>query len=132
MVQYVFSFFSSLNKNSHPGDIAHGVALGLLLAIMPKNNLLWPALFVFTIFIRINKGAFFLSLIFLGFLAHFGQIRFLFLSFVQIKHLKHGLVYGYYNILQLHKLFPPNLCLFRLFGEYKLEEKNVKIKLEIY
>lgn len=71
MFNYVFSFFSSLNKNSHPGDIAHGVALGLLLAIMPKDNLLWPILFVFSLFIRSNKGAFFLSLILLGFLTPF-------------------------------------------------------------
>lgn len=71
MFNYVFSLFSTLNKNSHPGDIAHGVAMGLFLAIMPKDNLLWPMLFVFTIFVRNNKGAFFLSLILLGFLTPF-------------------------------------------------------------
>lgn len=71
MLQYIYSFFSSLNRNSHPGDIAHGVAMGLFLAIMPKDNLLWPAIFLFTIFVRLNKGAFFLSLIFFGFLTPF-------------------------------------------------------------
>jgi uncharacterized protein TP_0480 len=74
MLQYVFSFFSSLNKNAHPGDIAHGVALGLMLAILPKNNLLWPALFAFSIFVRMNKGAFFLSFIFFGFISPFCDV----------------------------------------------------------
>ncbi|MEL3904601.1 MAG: TIGR03546 family protein [Treponemataceae bacterium] len=74
MIQYVFSFFSSLNRNAHPGDIAHGVALGLILAILPKNNLLWPALFAFSIFVRMNKGAFFLSFIFFGFITPFWDV----------------------------------------------------------
>lgn len=74
MLNYVHSFFSALNRNSHPGDIAHAVALGFLLAIMPKNNLLWPAVFAFSIFLRINKGAFFLSFIFLGFLTPFMDV----------------------------------------------------------
>ena len=41
MFKYIKSFFSALNANAHPGDIAHAVAMGLLLAAIPKGNLLW-------------------------------------------------------------------------------------------
>ncbi|WP_024470031.1 TIGR03546 family protein [Treponema pedis] len=67
MIKYVTSFFKSVNANAHPGDIAHAAALGLFLAILPKNNLTFTFMFFFTIFIRINKGAFFISFILLGF-----------------------------------------------------------------
>lgn len=63
MFRYIKSFIKALNANSHPGDIAHAVAAGLLLALVPKSNLLWIALFVLFMLIRMNKGAFFLSLI---------------------------------------------------------------------
>jgi uncharacterized protein (TIGR03546 family) len=69
MFRYIKKFFQSLNANAHPGDIAHAVSLGLILAFVPKGNLLWPFLFVFTFFIRSNKGAFFLSMILLTFVA---------------------------------------------------------------
>jgi uncharacterized protein (TIGR03546 family) len=69
MFRYIKRFFQSLNANAHPGDIAHAVSLGLILAFVPKGNLLWPFLFVFTFFIRSNKGAFFLSMILLTFVA---------------------------------------------------------------
>ncbi|NVP24061.1 TIGR03546 family protein [Treponema phagedenis] len=71
MIQYVASFFKSINANNHPGDIAHAVALGLFLAILPKDNLTFVFLFFFTFFIRVNTGAFFISFILLGFLTPF-------------------------------------------------------------
>lgn len=63
MFRYIKSFFMSLNANAHPGDIAHAVSLGLLVALVPRGNLLWIFLFIFILFIRVNKGTFFLSLI---------------------------------------------------------------------
>lgn len=69
MFVYIKKFFMALNANAHPGDIAHAVSLGLLLAFVPKGNLLWPILLAFTFFIRSNKGAFFLSMILLSFVA---------------------------------------------------------------
>ncbi len=69
MFSYIKSFFQALNANAHPGDVAHAVALGLLLALVPKANLLWAFLFFLTMFIRVNKGSFFLSLILLSFVA---------------------------------------------------------------
>ena len=74
MIKYVTSFFKSINANAHPGDIAHAVALGLFLAILPKNNLTFTFLFFLSIFIRINKGAFFISFILLGFVTPFMDI----------------------------------------------------------
>ncbi len=67
MIKYIVKFFTALNANSHPGDIAHAVCLGLLLAILPKGNLTFPFLFFLSLFIRMNKGAFFVSFILLGF-----------------------------------------------------------------
>ena len=74
MIKYVTSFFKAINANAHPGDIAHAVALGLFLAILPKNNLTFTFLFFLSIFIRINKGAFFISFILFGFLTPFMDV----------------------------------------------------------
>jgi uncharacterized protein (TIGR03546 family) len=72
--KYIKKFFLALNANAHPGDIAHAVALGLLLAFVPKANLLWAFLFFLTLFIRVNKGAFFLTLIAFSFLVPFADV----------------------------------------------------------
>jgi len=74
VLRYIKSFFLALNANAHPGDIAHGVALGLFLAMVPKANLLWAFLFLFILFVRVNKGAFFLSLILLAFVVPFTDV----------------------------------------------------------
>lgn len=66
MFKYVSKLLKALNSNAHPGDVAHAVSLGLVLALVPKGNLLWPFLFFLTLFIRMNKGALFLSLILLS------------------------------------------------------------------
>ncbi len=73
VLKYIKKFFMALNANAHPGDIAHGAALGLLLAFVPKANLLWVFLFVLTMFIRVNKGALFLSLIIFSFAVPFAD-----------------------------------------------------------
>ena len=73
MFSYIKSFFHALNANAHPGDVAHAVALGLLLALVPKANLLWAFLFFLTMFIRVNKGSFFLALILLSFVTPFAD-----------------------------------------------------------
>ncbi|UTC82495.1 DUF2062 domain-containing protein [Treponema denticola] len=74
MIKYVTSFFRAINANAHPGDIAHAVALGLFLAILPKNNLTFTFLFFLSIFIRINKGAFFITFILFGFVTPFMDV----------------------------------------------------------
>jgi uncharacterized protein (TIGR03546 family) len=57
MFSAIVKLFKSLNANSHPGEIAHAVCLGVLLGLMPKNNALWYIFMVFILFLRINKGA---------------------------------------------------------------------------
>lgn len=60
MLGYLLNLFKSLNSNSHPGEIAHGVALGVIMGMMPKGNALWYILFVLFFFIRINKAVYLL------------------------------------------------------------------------
>ncbi|MCR5290379.1 MAG: TIGR03546 family protein [Treponema sp.] len=63
MIGYIVKLIKSLNANSNPGEIAHAVSIGILLGLMPKNNLLWYILFVFFLFVRINKGCYFIFMI---------------------------------------------------------------------
>ncbi len=71
MLNYIRSFFQMLTANAHPGDIAHAGAWAVILAVVPKNNLLWFFLFFLTLFIRINKGTLFIAFIGFGFIAPF-------------------------------------------------------------
>lgn len=63
MISYFQAMFKSLNANRAPGELAHAFALGMLLAFVPKGNLLWIFLFIVTFFFRINRGTLFLSII---------------------------------------------------------------------
>lgn len=74
MFSYVKKLLASLNSNSHPGDVAHAVSCALLLAFVPKSNLLWPFLFLVTIFMRMNKGAFFLSFLLFSLIVPFADV----------------------------------------------------------
>lgn len=58
MLKAIIKFFKAINKNSHPGEIAHAICCGMMLGFMPKNNALWYILAVCFIFMRIQKGAF--------------------------------------------------------------------------
>lgn len=60
MLSFFVKFFSSLNTNSNPGEIAHGISIALILGFLPKDNVFWYVLFIFFLFVRINKGAFML------------------------------------------------------------------------
>lgn len=55
MLKTIVKLFSALNANVNPGEIAHAFSCGILLGLMPKDNLLWWLVFVFILFIRINK-----------------------------------------------------------------------------
>ena len=63
MLKFIVKFLKALNSNSHPGEIAHAVCLGVLLGFLPKNNIFWYAITIFALFMRINKGALVLSTI---------------------------------------------------------------------
>ncbi|NLM01368.1 MAG: TIGR03546 family protein [Treponema sp.] len=68
MLSFIIKLFKSLNNNSHPGEIAHAVSCALLLGFLPKNNLLWAIIFVFCSFLRINKAAYGIMIIFFSIL----------------------------------------------------------------
>ncbi len=74
MFSYIKKLITALNSNAHPGDIAHAVSCALLLALVPKGNLLWPFLFFLTIFMRMNKGAFFLAFVLFSFAVPFADV----------------------------------------------------------
>lgn len=63
MLKYFVKLLKSLNANSHPGEIAHACAFGLLLGFLPKTSVLWYIFFIFALFLRINKGMYFLMII---------------------------------------------------------------------
>src|SRR5574344_467950 len=63
MIKPVVNLVKALSTNTKPGEIAHAFACGILLGFMPKNNLLWSILFVFILFMRIQRSALTLSLI---------------------------------------------------------------------
>ena len=58
MLKAIIKFLKAINKNSHPGEIAHAICCGMLLGFMPKNNALWYILFIAFLFMRIQKSAF--------------------------------------------------------------------------
>lgn len=57
MLGFFVKLFNSLNTNSNPGEIAHGISIALILGLLPKDNVFWYILAVFFLFIRVNKGA---------------------------------------------------------------------------
>ncbi|MFI3257774.1 MAG: TIGR03546 family protein [Spirochaetales bacterium] len=71
MITYIVRLLKTLNGNGHPGEIAHATSCGLLLGFLPKDNLLWYVIFLLFLFLRINKGAFFLFILLGSFLTMF-------------------------------------------------------------
>ncbi|WP_407425649.1 TIGR03546 family protein [Treponema sp.] len=63
MLKPIVKLFKALNANVNPGEIAHAFSFGVLLGLMPKNNLLWALVFVFVLFIRINKPMYLIMLL---------------------------------------------------------------------
>lgn len=63
MLKYFVKMLKALNANSHPGELAHAFAFGMLLGFLPKTSVLWYLIFIVFLFLRINKGLFFLSII---------------------------------------------------------------------
>lgn len=71
MLKKFLKFFKALNSNSHPGEIAHAVSIGLIMGFLPKDNVTWYILTVFFLFIRINKGAFVIFTLLFSLLAQY-------------------------------------------------------------
>ena len=66
MLNAIINFFKSLNNNSHPGEIAHAASIGVLLGFLPKDNAIWYILFIFFLFVRINKAVYLLVILGIG------------------------------------------------------------------
>jgi len=62
MISFIAKLVVALNSNSRPGEMASGIAFGLLLAFIPAGNLLWLAIFIFAFFIKHNIAALLLSM----------------------------------------------------------------------
>lgn len=56
-MQWIAKLVAGLIANRRPGEVSAGIAFGLLLALLPPGNLLWPLLFVVTFFLKLNVGA---------------------------------------------------------------------------
>lgn len=54
IVTWIARLIASLNANRRPGEIAAGIAMGVWLALLPAGNLLWVALFLVTVFLKLN------------------------------------------------------------------------------
>ena len=76
MISYIVKLLKALNTNSHPGEIAHAVSIGVLLGFMPKDNALWYLLFVLFLFVRVHKGAFLLTVLAASLLARLFDLLF--------------------------------------------------------
>lgn len=56
IITWIARIIASLNANRRAGEIAAGVAMGVLLALMPGMNLLWLVIFLATVFLKLNLG----------------------------------------------------------------------------
>ena len=54
LVKGIANLVFVLNSNKHPREVAAAIAMGLLLALIPVNNILWVALFIISFFLKIN------------------------------------------------------------------------------
>ena len=63
MLKAIAKLLGAISSNTRPGAIAHAVSCGVLLGFMPKDNLLWYILFIFIMFMTIQRGAYALSIL---------------------------------------------------------------------
>lgn len=63
MLSYIIKLLKALGANSKPSQIANSFCIGFILGVMPKNNLLWWLVFVFFVFVRINKAGYFIMML---------------------------------------------------------------------
>lgn len=69
MISALIGFCRALSSNTSPASIGHGFVWGVILGLMPKNNVLWYVLFVLIFFLRIQRGVFSLTTLIVSFLA---------------------------------------------------------------
>ncbi len=69
MIKILAKLLKALNSNVNSAELAHAFSCGFILGFMPKNNFLWYLVFIFVLFIKINKPLYLLSVLFSSFLA---------------------------------------------------------------
>lgn len=63
MFKKLIKLLKLLNSNTKASQIANSFCIGLILGLMPKNNLLWYLIFIFFLFIRIHRACYGLMII---------------------------------------------------------------------
>lgn len=63
MINSIAKLFKALCSNTDPGALAHAVSCGILLGFVPQDNALWVLLFVFILFMNIQRATYALCLI---------------------------------------------------------------------
>lgn len=56
ILKQIFKFFSVLNSNQKPEELAGGIAFALLLGLVPAGNLTWWGVIILTYFLKVNFG----------------------------------------------------------------------------
>lgn len=76
MIDKVVKIFQAFNANTKRSEIANGFCIGILLGLVPKNNVFWYVLFVVFFFVRIHKSMYLISLFLASLFAPFGDALF--------------------------------------------------------
>ncbi len=58
MLKKLIKLLKFLNSNSKASQIANSFCIGMILGLLPKNNLLWYVVLVFFMFVRIHKACY--------------------------------------------------------------------------
>ncbi|MFN4216156.1 MAG: TIGR03546 family protein [Brevinematales bacterium] len=56
VLKWLVNIFKALNSNQHPLEIAEAIGFGVMLALIPPNNLLWWGIFFVSFFLSINQA----------------------------------------------------------------------------
>lgn len=56
VLRWIVNIFKALNSNQHPLEIAEAIGFGVMLALIPTNNLLWWGIFLVSFFLTINQA----------------------------------------------------------------------------
>ncbi len=103
MISFIAKLVVALNSNSRPGEMASGIAFGLVLALIPAGNLLWFTIFILAFFIKHNIAALLISM---GFFRIFISVLDPFLDLIGGMILEISVFQNLFTILYNIPLFP--------------------------
>jgi uncharacterized protein (TIGR03546 family) len=69
-LKYVQGLFKTLNENTSPNEIAAGVAIGAIIGLIPKGNLLALALWIVVLLFQVNISMATASIVIFAILGH--------------------------------------------------------------